>query len=240
MTFFTESAIVTATGHAWREGSTLRTVRVALAAVFVGTLLPAPASAATCADYDNQAQAQRAADTRDADGDGVYCEALPCPCSGPGSSSPPPAPPPPPPPPVPPPPPPPSGGLGAVRLFRTPDKAAYCYIAATLESANPVLGCWTPNDGFTVTIAHDASPPKAQARYLQRNRGRKPGGYDILRFGQTYRWRCDDVGRSFAETCSADAARTVFRCTSRSTGLTCTNRAGHGFHLGRFIGYRLF
>jgi hypothetical protein len=31
-----------------------------------------------------------------------------------------------------------------------------------------------------------------------------------------------------------------FRCTSRATGLTCVNRAGHGWWLGRFKGYWVF
>jgi hypothetical protein len=31
-----------------------------------------------------------------------------------------------------------------------------------------------------------------------------------------------------------------FWCISRRTGLTCVNRAGHGWWLGRVRGYRLF
>jgi len=31
-----------------------------------------------------------------------------------------------------------------------------------------------------------------------------------------------------------------FACTSRTTGLTCVNRVGHGWWLGRYKGYRLF
>src|SRR6266511_337906 len=46
-------------------------------------------------------------------------------------------------------------------FFQTPGKAAYCWLADTLAPENPVLGCWTPNDGFYVTIQH-ASGPRAQ------------------------------------------------------------------------------
>ena len=38
--------------------------------------------------------------------------------------------------------------------FRTPGKAAYCYVAAgeVNYTPNPALVCFTPNDGFTVTM----------------------------------------------------------------------------------------
>lgn len=126
-------------------------------------------------------------------------------------------------------------------LFRTPGQAAYCAIAeANLAPENPVLKCWTPNDGFTVTVAHDATPQDARNAYVRSNRGRTPRrGYRVLRFGETYRWRCARVTAGFAERCSGEG-RTVFRCESRRSGLTCKNRDGHGFWLGRYVGYRIF
>ena len=44
------------------------------------------------------------------------------------------------------------------------------------------------------------------------------------------------VRLSFGETWRSGG----FRCTSRRSGLTCTNRRGHGWWLGRYVGYRLF
>jgi hypothetical protein len=31
-----------------------------------------------------------------------------------------------------------------------------------------------------------------------------------------------------------------FVCNSRSSGLTCQNARGHGWWLGRYVGYRVF
>jgi len=128
-------------------------------------------------------------------------------------------------------------------LFRTPQRAAYCEISPrNLAPENPVLACWTPNDGFTTYIAHDSTSRDLRKRYEGRNLKRTPAGgrYPLLRFGKSFRWRCRTVSRSFADGCSSARGTTVFRCTSRSTGLTCVNRKRRGFWLGRFIGYRIF
>jgi hypothetical protein len=103
----------------------------------------------------------------------------------------------------------------AVADFRTPDRAAYC---GSDQYTGHHLICWTPNDGFTVRMTQNGRPSK---RYLAANRDY----YDLvgrtLRFGQT--WRSGN-----------------FKCVSTRNGLTCTNRRGHGWWLGRFVGYRLF
>lgn len=99
--------------------------------------------------------------------------------------------------------------------FRTPGEAAYC---GRGDGADIRLVCWTPNDGFTVTMGVRAKPRKM---YLQGNRGYVQNQARVLRFGRTWR------GGSFV-------------CRSRSSGLTCTNRRGHGWWLGRYVGYRLF
>lgn len=100
--------------------------------------------------------------------------------------------------------------------FVTPKRAAYC--GTTHGPGFPYLMCWTPNDGFTVTMSARGRPSKSYG---------KPGYHDpypgfMLRFGETH-----------------TMVRT-YTCTSRRTGVTCTNRAGHGWWLGRFRGYRLF
>lgn len=127
-------------------------------------------------------------------------------------------------------------------LFRTPGNAAYCFLGSGgQEPLNPVLKCWTPNDGFTVSVAFEE--PKADApyrkRYVSSNKGRKSKRYPVLRFGQKKRVHCDVSGKS-ADNCLRGGKQTAFTCTSRSSGLTCKNRAGRGFWLGRYVGYRLF
>jgi hypothetical protein len=99
--------------------------------------------------------------------------------------------------------------------FRTPGEAAYC---GRDEYRGTNLICWTPNDGFTVTMTLRESPGKT---YRRGNRGFVQNLAPVLRFGRTWR------GGSFV-------------CRSRTTGLTCVNRRGHGWWLGRYVGYRLF
>jgi len=129
-----------------------------------------------------------------------------------------------------------------VPLFHTPGNAAFCVLGTGgFEPANPVLKCWTPNDGFTVSVAFDE--PRANAfwrkSYRPANRGRTPHGYRLLAFGQRRRVYCDVSGAS-VDNCLRGGADVAFTCTSRRTGLTCRNRAGRGFWLGRYVGYRLF
>jgi hypothetical protein len=57
--------------------------------------------------------------------------------------------------------------------------------------------------------------------YRKDHRGYVDNWAPVLRFGQTRR-----LGS--------------FVCKSRSTGLSCTNRRGHGWHLGRYVEYRLY
>ena len=97
-------------------------------------------------------------------------------------------------------------------VFRTPGEAAYC------NDFSVELICWTPNDGFTVHMTVRGRPHKS---YRKDHRGYVDNWAPVLRFGQTKR-----LGS--------------FVCKSRSTGLSCTNRRGHGWWLGRYVGYRLF
>jgi hypothetical protein len=99
----------------------------------------------------------------------------------------------------------------AEAFFKTPGGAVYCVAEGSMY-------CWTPNDGFTVQMGIHS---RATKRYYRSNK-RYPSGYPTLRFGQS---------------------RTFYggiRCDSRHDGLTCVNRAGHGWWLGRWVGYRIF
>jgi hypothetical protein len=110
----------------------------------------------------------------------------------------------------------PAVALGAA-AFVTPRRAAYCGVSE--GEAPHALICWTPDDGFTVAMGRRGRPTKGYDR--QNKRYYEPTGR-VLRFGQT--WKLAGY----------------WRCTSRRSGLTCTNQAGHGWWLGRFSGYKLF
>jgi hypothetical protein len=102
--------------------------------------------------------------------------------------------------------------------FRTPGRAAYCGLT---EGEHPGgLICWTPSDGFSIGMGAATSRP--DHAYNPVDRGYHEDAAPVLGFGKSWRFH------------------SVFRCTSRSTGLTCTNRAGHGWWLGRHEGYRVF
>ena len=104
----------------------------------------------------------------------------------------------------------------AAAAFRTPGRAAYCGL--TEGEGPPHLICWTPNDGFSIGMGPRSRPTHS---YNPRDRGNYEYTPRVLRFGQTW-------------------AVFAYRCRSRATGLTCTNRAGHGWWLGRYRGYRVF
>ena len=130
--------------------------------------------------------------------------------------------------------------------FRTPGSAAYCSLEATSqEDWSPELFCWTPNDGWAVWINWRAR--RARTGYFTRRprvvhatgvlKGYRPRAR-LLSFGRRWTYRCADP-RSF-DSCPAPDGVVVFRCTSRRSGLTCTNTRRHGFWIGRYRGFRLF
>jgi hypothetical protein len=109
------------------------------------------------------------------------------------------------------------GTARGVAAFATPGRAAYCGVS---EGEPPIsLICWTPNDGFTVSMLRVG---RASKEYYRPNKGYHDVVGRILRFGQWW------------------GVRGYWSCVSRSTGLTCKNRAGHGWWLGRYKGYRMF
>jgi hypothetical protein len=105
----------------------------------------------------------------------------------------------------------------AVSDFVTPRRAGYCAVS---EGEPPLhLVCWRPRDGLTFAMGQRGRATRRIAPDLR-------GYYDpstgrLLRFGQTW------------------AIPRFWRCVSRPTGLTCTNRSGHGWWLGRRHGSRL-
>lgn len=101
--------------------------------------------------------------------------------------------------------------------FVTPGRAAYCGV--TEGEAPFALICWTPNDGFSVGMGRRGRPTWD---YNPLDRGNYEPASRRLGFGQ--RW----------------AVRGYWNCSSRRTGLTCWNRGGHGWWLGRYHGYRIF
>lgn len=122
--------------------------------------------------------------------------------------------------------------------FYTPGKAIYCgsVVDITGDNANyvPWLYCWTPNDGYTIELRDARRPPAG--RYVAKNKWH----YEPSTRRLTYRqdWWLNRVGQE--GTGANGRGDVLIRCASRSNGLTCTNRRGHGFWLGRFRGYRLF
>ena len=137
-------------------------------------------------------------------------------------------------------------GVKPKPLFGTPGAAAYCTVMPSdPEKLLPLLFCWTPNDGWSAAITSIGR--RAYTRYYTE----PPGivhdigvlkGYapraPLLKFGQTWRYRCWDP--LDLERCGKKKDVIAFTCVSRSTGLTCTNWAKHGFWIGRYRGYRLF
>lgn len=109
--------------------------------------------------------------------------------------------------------------------FRTPGRAAYCdYIAkGDPDEGGPArrsyIFCWTPNDGFFVQMT---------------TRGKVIKGYSDDQLKGSY------APRTPVLTFGSRFRRGSFVCTSRSTGLDCVNAGGHGWHLGRYVGYRIY
>lgn len=122
-------------------------------------------------------------------------------------------------------------------MFASPNGAAYCGIAETLAPENPVLKCWTPNDGFVASIQWDQCCARPQYGYSRRLKGYYPRGYRQLNFGRHFGYRCTSVTDHFAQNCTSGIM--IFFCSSKRDGLRCYNtQSSMGFWLGRFRGYR--
>jgi hypothetical protein len=122
-------------------------------------------------------------------------------------------------------------------LFATPNGAAYCGIPETMAPENPVLMCWTPNDGFVASIQWDQCCARPNYGYSRRLKGYYPRDYRSLPFGRQYGYRCSQVTDSFAERCGSGVM--IFFCSSKRDGLRCYNtQSKRGFWIGRYRGYR--
>jgi hypothetical protein len=111
----------------------------------------------------------------------------------------------------------------ALSAFHTPNWAAYCFVPFPHEAQLSDTGvvCVTPNDGFTISMG---ARDRVSFRYDRRARGSRDvfAAQRRLAFGQHW------------------AVRPYWGCVSRTKGLTCWNKAGHGWWLGRYRGYRIF
>jgi hypothetical protein len=111
-----------------------------------------------------------------------------------------------------------TASAAAVAAFVTPARATYCGVS---EGEPPVqLLCWRPSDGASFKMTARGAATK---RFLVANRGYfDPAPGRRLRYGETWR---SPLG---------------WKCLSRRSGLTCTNRTGHGWWIGPRRGSRLF
>lgn len=125
-----------------------------------------------------------------------------------------------------------ASGAHAAPSFKTPGGAAYCGVVEAFEVPRdyiPQLVCWTPNDGFTISMS-----PVGLVReknYYQPNKGTNLPAR-VLPFGRNWFARVAFFGLPGRDV--------VYRCASRGSGLTCANASGHGWWLGRLKGYRTF
>jgi hypothetical protein len=105
------------------------------------------------------------------------------------------------------------------------DPAVVCEIKPLGEAQ---LYCWTPNDGYTITMlgypigngegaAKNTDRPRRFRSDERKNKGRLLRGAHYLPYGL--------VDREGPLT-----------CVSRASGLDCRNAGGHGWHLPRYSG----
>lgn len=110
-------------------------------------------------------------------------------------------------------------GATALSAFHSPGWAAQCYVVG--EEHPPVFTCSRPKDGFFVRMSGRG---RVETGYNAKDKGfHDPfAARRLLGFGRYWK---------FGQ---------LFGCVSRSGGLKCWNRAGHGWWLGRPRGYRIF
>jgi hypothetical protein len=122
--------------------------------------------------------------------------------------------------------------------FFTPGKRALCKLHTDISGENafvPYLNCWRPRDGFTVTLESTGPPLYGP---LKENKGPVESltlRRWLLPFGESW-WgnRKGENGRGRGR------GRVLYRCTSRTDGLTCRSMvSGRGFWLGRTRGHRI-
>ena len=123
----------------------------------------------------------------------------------------------------------------AITEFRTPERTIYCGVVEAHESPEwfvPPLTCWRPRNGFTVFLR---ARHAGRGEWNPRNRGADLFARDVLGHDDWY-W----ATRSQSGLGYRARERVAYRCFNRRTGLTCTNRLGHGFWLGTRSGVHFF
>jgi hypothetical protein len=127
-----------------------------------------------------------------------------------------------------------AGQALAVPDFQTPRKTFYCEVAEAFERPPgyvPHLVCWRSRNGFTIYLYPSGGTKTAWVAALK---GTYMVAGHVLRSGQQWWWKKWESG-------IGSAPRGLFYwCFNRTTGLTCANRVGHGFWLGRYRGVWLF
>ena len=93
----------------------------------------------------------------------------------------------------------------------------------------PVLICWAPRSGVTFEMSPSDKPSR---KFYKPHKGYHDGWSAMVRLGFGHEWAFDFNPRG--------AGRLHFLCFSRRAGLTCRNRAGHGWFIDRKAGSRLF
>jgi hypothetical protein len=100
--------------------------------------------------------------------------------------------------------------------FKQPGGGVYC----TIQRAAPeLLECWRSKTGLTLAMGVRGRP---SFDTLRSNRNTFEDAAPPLRLGHTWRFKG------------------LFTCSMASNGMTCKNRARHGWFMGRTKGYRLF
>jgi hypothetical protein len=107
------------------------------------------------------------------------------------------------------------GVAAAYASFRAPGRNVYCGLSEAELPATII--CWRASDGLSLGMNRSG---RALASPDRNNRGFHQDLARVLKFGQSWR-------------------RGPYRCTSRRTGVRCTNASAHGWLFGLRHGYRL-
>lgn len=101
------------------------------------------------------------------------------------------------------------------------------------------LTCFTPNDGFSLFMYPTGRVPRDGDEHLYSGAPVKNPVYRL--------WKNTDFNRKTGALLPLgnrwtqwQTLRLQYTCVSAATGLTCKNRSGHGWWLGRYKGYRIF
>ena len=104
----------------------------------------------------------------------------------------------------------------AYASFRAPGRNVYCGLSDPRLPA--ALICWRASDGLSIGMNRTGRALPSPDR---NNRGFHQDRARVLQFGQSWQ-------------------RGPYRCSTRTSGVRCTNSSGHGWLFGLRHGYRLF